>query len=71
MADIILPGGFPIPQADHFSSGYLSSDDWRRFEGKAEKTYVDDSIPSGASGTFTTADSKTVTVVNGIITSIV
>lgn len=28
-------------------------------------------LPSGASGTFTTTDSKTVTVVNGLITSIV
>lgn len=27
--------------------------------------------PAGASGTFTTADAKTVTVVNGIVTSIV
>lgn len=27
-------------------------------------------LSGGASGTFTTADSKTVTVVNGIITSI-
>jgi hypothetical protein len=31
----------------------------------------DDGTHAGATGTFTTVDSKTVTVVNGIITSIV
>lgn len=36
----------------------------------ATKDYVDDLV-TGASGSFTTVDSKTVTVVNGLITSIV
>lgn len=36
----------------------------------ATKNYVDTKV-TGASGTFTTADAKTVTVVNGLITSIV
>lgn len=36
----------------------------------ATKNYVD-TVVTGASGTFTTVDSKTVTVVNGLITSIV
>ena len=36
----------------------------------ANKKYVDDLIPSGATGSFTAASGETVTVVDGIVTSI-
>ncbi len=50
--------------ADATHNGYLSSTNFTIFNNKQPAI-------SGASGSFTTVDLKTVTVVNGIITAIV
>jgi hypothetical protein len=54
-----------IPKATATTDGYLTRQDWDRLN-KLELF-----LQTGVSGTFTTVDGKTVTVVNGLIISIV
>lgn len=52
-----------LPKAASDANGYLDKTDWTAFNAKQDAI-------SGASGTFTSADGKTITVANGIITDI-
>ena len=59
------PGNYPVGIYD------LSHNSWQMWLSTLSAYNKENSLLTGASGSFTTVDGKTVTVVNGIITSIV